>query len=922
VPWLPSPAARRADAALRDDVRWLAAALGRVIRRLEGEECYDAVESLRRGSRARRLEEEGAPDLEALRARVASLALPVAAVVARAFTLFFLLINTAEQVHRVRRRRESLRSAEGAAQPASTEWAFARLRERGWDARRARSALATLEVRPVLTAHPTEATRRTVLALQARVAELLLARDAGSAAERARLERCLETEVEILWLTSEVRPDRPSVLDEVSNALWHLETRLWPAAERVQEAVEQAFAATWGEPAGARPQLVLGSWVGGDRDGNPFVTPEVTRAGCRRVAHALLGVLENRVQELTEELSLSTRVRPAPDELHASLESDRARLPEAWTANERRNAEEPIRLKLTLVAELLRGTRTRLADRDAGRPESDRPAYANAGELVADLELVGRAVAAAGASGAARRVAALAGFVHDHGFWGVRLDVREDAAVIESSVSDLAGALELPPLDRPALRRELLSRRPLAGPSLELAEPTRRTLALFDVVRELQDELGEPAASTCVLSMASSPEDLLRALLLAREAGLVDLLAEPPRSRIDVVPLFETLDDLERAPAVMREVLADEAWRRQLEARGLRQEVMLGYSDSAKDAGLLAASWALHQAQERLASTFREAGVRLTLFHGRGGTVGRGGGSPVFRALTALPPGTVDGRIKVTEQGEVISQKFGLAPIAERSLEVLLAGTLLAPGLEDRAPDEERRRRAAILDALAERSRAVYRRLVHEEDGVFRLLTTATPLEELARVHFGSRPAYRASGAGTMEGIRAIPWTFGWTQVRFLLPGWLGVGTALDETLSEPGGLEALRGLARDWAFFDDLIAKVEMVCAKADLEVARLYVRRLGGDEGLFGELAEELERTVRSVLAIRERAHLLTDQPGLQTAIGLRDPYVDPLSLLQVELLARKRELPEGHAERDLVERVLGTTVGGIAQGLRNTG
>jgi phosphoenolpyruvate carboxylase len=302
--------------------------------------------------------------------------------------------------------------------------------------------------------------------------------------------------------------------------------------------------------------------------------------------------------------------------------------------------------------------------------------------------------------------------------------------------------------------------------------------------------------------------------------------------------------------------------------------------------------------------------------------VGRGAASPVFRAVTALPPGTVDGRIKVTEQGEVISQKFGLEPIAERSLEILLTGTLLAPPKEEEPAREVHAERRALMDRLAATGRDHFRRLVHEETRVFEMLTTATPLPELARAHFGSRPAYRAKGAGTMAGIRAIPWVFGWTQVRLLLPGWLGVGTALEQALQEPNGLATLLGLARDWPFFDDLLAKIEMVCAKADLDVAALYVDRLGGDAQLFQELAEELERTVRSLLAIRDREHLVCDQPALQSTIGLRNPYVDPLSLLQVELLTRKRALPEDHADRDAIDRVLGTTVSGIALGLRNTG
>lgn len=916
--WLPELDARRADRPLRADVRWLAAALGRVIRRVEGEEAFRAVESLRRGTRARRRGVEGGPDLGELSRRVADLELATAAVVARAFTLFFVLINTAEQVHRVRRRRAGRRRS--GPEVGTFAWALETLRGRGRSAREARDALSRLQVRPVLTAHPTEATRRTVLALQARVADLLLQRDVASTRERKAVEGRLETEVEILWLTSELRPDRPTVMDEVSNVLWYLESRMLPAEALAREELAAAFDETFGEPLGVAPRLELGSWVGGDRDGNPFVTPEITLAACRRLAHAVLGHHERRLGELVERLSLSTRVAGPSERLAESLRRDREAMPEVWEANQRRNADEPVRLQLTFMAARVAGTRRRLADRDAGRPEAEVPAYADAAELHRDLLRVRSTVAELGAEGTARGMDTLLAQVAASGFHGARLDVRDDSGVFAAALADLARAVDVRLDRREDLVRELLSRRPLVSPNLKLAPATRRTLDVFAAVDRVQRELGEAAASTCILSMASSADDLLRALLLAREAGLADLAGERPASRIDVVPLFETLVDLERGPEVLRELVADRAWRRQLEARGRRQEVMLGYSDSAKDAGLLAATWALYRAQEKLTAVARESGIALTLFHGRGGTVGRGGGSPVVRALAALPPGSVGGRIKLTEQGEVISQKYGLLPIAERSLEVLLAGTLLASD-RDGSPGPEPAFREA-MDRLAAVGRETFRALVHEDERLFRLMNDATPLPELAHVHFGSRPAYRDRGEGTMAGIRAIPWIFAWTQVRLLLPAWLGVGSALARVAEEPGGLDLLRRMAREWPFFDDLLGKVEMVCAKADLDVARHHVARLGGDLGLLGELEVELRRTVEHVLAVRQAEHLLADHPELQSTIGLRNPYVDPLSLLQVELMARRRALAPDHPDAEPLDRAIGTTISGIAQGLRNTG
>jgi len=923
------------DIPLHEDVRWLASALGRVIRRLEGDRAFEDVESLRRRCRARRRGEPGAPSLDELLAQVEALPLERAAVVARAFTLFFLLINTAEQVHRARRREAYLREATE-AQPGSLRWALRRLREEGHPAEAVRRAVQTLCVRPVLTAHPTESTRRTLLDHQARVGAMLLAREEAGPEERGAAESALEADVELLWLTSEVRRDRPSVMDEVSTVLWYLEDRLLAAEAdvrgRLRRALDEEFGAddangaTGGETA---TPLEFGSWVAGDRDGNPFVTADTTVAAARRAAHRQLAHYADRVRALVRVLTLSARHASPPAALVESLEHDRALLPQVHEANARRNADEPVRFKLTYIAERLEATRRQIAHRDAGRPDLEPAAYADAAALEADLQLVADALERGGARRArAETLEPLIASVRVHGFHGYRLDVREHAQAHQAALDDVARALALPPFDGAALRRELAGRRPLVGAQLPLADETRRVLAVPLAMRRIQEELGAAAANSYIVSMTRGVDDLLRVLLLAREGGLVDLAAPQPGSRIDVVPLFETLEDLERAPAVLRELVADETYRRQLAARGGRQEVMIGYSDSTKDAGMLPSAWALYRAQEGLAAVADEAGIALTLFHGSGGTVGRGGGSPVFRAVAALPPGTVRGRMKLTEQGEVISQKFGLLPIAERSLEVLLAGALLH-GFDDwrRAVDaREVARYRETMDRLAALALPVYRRLVHEDPALFAFFQQATPVRELAHVHFGSRPVYREGKSDRIEGIRAIPWVFGWTQTRLLLPGWLGVGTALDTLLREPGGEALLRAMARDWPFFDDLLAKIELACAKADLEIARLYVERLGADRALFERLASEFERTVAAVLRIREAGELLADNDVLRASIARRNPYVDVLSLLQVALLARKRardaDGAAAPAESSLLDDALGSTLNGVAQGLRNTG
>ena len=912
---LPPPVARPQDGPLRQDVRWLAATLGRVVGRLAGEETFRAVEELRRACRARRLGVTGAPDLDALLARTRSLAPETARLTARAFTVFFILINAAEQAHRVRRSRQDDLTA---AQRGSVRWSLRRLREAGRGAEEVARALASLDVRPVLTAHPTESARRTILDLQARLAEGLLTRDGAPEPQRRAIDRHLEGEVELLWLTEEIRRDRPSVMDEVSNALWYLEDRLLEAASRVRERLVEAFEDEFGRGLGVAPvtPLTLGSWVGGDRDGNPFVTAEITLAAARRARRAVLDHYAKALADLAARLSVSERLAPVSPELRASLERDRDDLPAVWEQNRRRNADEPLRLKVSFMR---------------ARVGADPPGYGTPQELERDLTLLADALDTVGAAHARRAlVEPLLAQVRAHGFHGFRLDLREDAAVHTRALHDLTAAVGLGELDGAALRRELAGRRPLHASHVTLAAPTDRALEVFRVMRAIQDEIGGAAASTYIVSRTRSADDLLRVLLLAREGGLVDLSREPALSRVDIVPLFETLEDLGHAPAVVRSLLVDPIWRRQLEARGRHQEVMLGYSDSAKDAGLLPSAWALYRVQEEVARACAEAGVSWTLFHGRGGTVGRGGGSPVARALTALPPGTVHGGIKITEQGEIVSQNFGLPSIAERSLELMLSGVLLHRFEDWRgelAPGEEARFRE-VMDRLAAQALPHYRAVVYGSPDLFKLFLETTPVRELAHVRFGSRPAYRGGGSGeqTMEEIRAIPWVFGWTQTRLMLPGWLGVGTALEAVAAEPGGLAVLRRMATAWPFFDDLLGKLEMVCAKADMAIARMYVRELGGDLALFDRLDAEFQRTVAALLRIRESDYLMRDNPMLQTAIGLRNPYVDPLSLLQVTLLQRSHAAPPGAAADDpavaAVSAGLAATLNGIAQGLRNTG
>jgi phosphoenolpyruvate carboxylase len=921
--------ARPEDLPLHEDVRWLAAALGRVIQRLEGQEAFEIVEKIRVATRARRHGEKNAPTLEQLLQTIDGLSVEQCAMAARAFTLFFLLINTAEQTHRVRRRNAYYRRGVSAPQPASVRWSMRKLREMGCSADDVERAMLALDVRPVLTAHPTESTRRTLLGLQARVADKLLAHELAPADEARRLEQELDGEIELLWLTSEVRQDRPTVRDEVSTALWYLETRLLDAGAHVHSVLANAFEEEFSrsaDPFRLSVPLRWGTWVGGDRDGNPFVTPDITIGTARRASHVILGRYVEALRELVRRLSLSAELASPTPALIASMETDRALLPEVWKTNKSRNADEPLRLKLSFMAARIEANRRLVASRDAGRERAEPAAYPDVGAFDRDLMLVREYVAGAGALEACRTTLdPFIASVRGQGFHGFMMDVRDHADMHSAAVDEILAHAGITEDDGETLRSLLLSARGLQETGKSTSPETRRVLDTFRAIKTIQDEAGEPAASTYIVSMTRSPEDLLRILFLARETGLVDLSGKRPCSRLDVVPLFETLDDLDHAPFIMGALLDDPAYAKQLDARGRRQEVMIGYSDSSKDGGIVASSWGLYRAQEELSEMFKQADIELRLFHGRGGSVGRGGGSPVYRALAALPPGTTNGRIKITEQGEIISQQFGLLPVAERSVEVTTAGTLLHEFTDWRRevdPDEVDEFRA-VVDRLSERSHEVYRQLVHDNDALFALFRIATPIDELANARFGSRPAFRPGATTGIEGIRAIPWGFGWTQIRLMLTGWLGVGTALGEEIHSRKALARIQKMARVWPFMDDLLGKVEMVCAKTDVEIARAYVAHLGADIKLFDTLVAEFERAVDALLVIRGHRELLDDSPVLQSAIALRNPYVDPLSLLQVSLLRRKRSLGESEKEqRERVDDALATTLSGIAQGLRNTG
>ena len=896
------------DKPLRREVGWLGARLGRLLRELAPAGVYETVESARLAARRRRKGERGAEDeLAAILAPLAR-APEDALEVVRAFSAYFGLVNMAEQVHRVRRRMDYLR--EDVPQPGSLRATALALKARGVPASEVAAVLTDLVVEPVFTAHPTEAVRRTLLKKDQRLARALVERFAADTLDPVTLETLDERitlEIASAWQTEEQLSGRPSVSEEVEHVLFFLSDVLFRVVPALHEELERALELAYGERIPVeRPVVRFASWVGGDMDGNPNAGADTIRAALAR--HLELAVRNYRAElrDLHEHLSQSTTRVAVDDALIAELTRWEQRLPEAFIGAPTRDADMPYRRFLWLMT-------ARLERKLSGAPGG----YGEPVEFGRDLALVADSLEH---NGGARAGLALVRRTQRRldvfGFHLAALDVRQDAAVHRRVVGALLGEPNFPELSG-AERTARVAAALLAG-----AIPVRAagsgdaevdaTLAVFRALAESRERYGDGALGPYVISMAQGPDDALAVLLLARAGGCVDADRVP----LDVAPLFETVDDLERGPDVLRALCEDPVYAAHVATRGRRQMVMLGYSDSNKDGGLTASRLALYRTQERLVEAATELDLRLTLFHGRGGSISRGGSKP-RDAILAAPPGATSGRVRATEQGEVIGGKYGLRGIATRTLEVSLGALLERTAGGDPArgsTDEER----AIANTLHTASLACYRALVHDEPDFPALFQGMTPIDVIERLEIGSRPARRRTMQGVGD-LRAIPWVFAWTQCRAVLPGWYGVGSGLAAAI-KTHGLEAVRRAARDWPVLRTLAADVEMVLAKSDLEIAARYAQ-LAGETGerLFPRLLEEHALAVETILSIAESKELLDRDPTLQRAIRLRNPYVDPMSFLQVDLLQRWRagEREDVHLERALVQ-----TVRGIARGLRNTG
>lgn len=943
------------DDQLSHDVGLLGRLLGDVLREQEGEAGFALVEELRARTKALRAPDPNPPDFgpagQALLDLCRSLDAPAVRRLVRAFTLYFHLVNVAEEHHRLRVLRQRDAAADGAPRPESLEASVRDAAAAGVGAEAVRRLLSVLDVEPVFTAHPTEARRRTVLhklRALARLAERLddprLTPD-----EASILHDEVREVVTALWLTDERRSRPPSVLDEVRNGLFYFEESLWNAVPRLYRDLEAALARVYPtERFDVRPFLRFGSWVGGDRDGHPHVTAAVTEHTLRLHRETALGLLEGGVRALQQDLSLKAEPAEVPPPLAAALAEAAAAAPALSARAASAFPDEPYRQLTAIVLSHLRAARRAnaaalrslpsyeseggLTDEvwGEGPPEGvssdDDAAYRGPDGLLRALDALRRGLES-------QRAFRLAGGslrdlirrVEIFGFHLARLDLRQHSRVMSGALAELLARsgvssdyLALAERARATLVSRLLtSAAPPAWDREDLSASTREVLDLFATVRRLREELGPGAIGVFIVSMTAGVSDVLTPLLFARQARLFEPGRDgaPARSALEVVPLFETIDDLRACAGLMDELFALPVYAQQLAAWGRRQQVMLGYSDSNKDGGFLTANWELYRAQEGLAEACRRADVTLSLFHGRGGAIGRGGG-PTGRAIQAQPPGTVNGRLRLTEQGESAFARYAHPQVAHRHLEQTVHAVLRASLLP--ATSAARPAWIALMANASADAQRAYRRLAYDDPDFVRYFREVTPIDLVSQLLIGSRPAKRQAG-DRIEDLRAIPWVFSWTQSRYGLPGWFGLGAALSATPASGVLAEMYRG----WPFFRSLIDNAQLGLGRSDLAIARLYNGLAEPELGrrIFAAIESEWHRTVEAIEAATGGPPLAGSLVLLRS-IRLRNPYVDPLSFVQVALLGRLREVPEDAPEADTLRRLAALTINGIAAGLQNTG
>jgi phosphoenolpyruvate carboxylase len=903
------------DSALRSDVRLLGGMLGETLVRQHGQELLDVVEEVRRLAKVVReagdpaASDRAATDLVEL---LDGMDLDRTIQLVRAFSMYFALANVAEQEHRY----------DAAELRFDLDHTVELIRGADIETAMIREVVDRLEVRPVFTAHPTEAARRSVQAKTIEIAALLRERSDGSRtpAEQRRAERRIAELIDAMWQTDELRVERPTPTDEARSVIHYFDALAMSSVPDVYDELDHQLRRLGIELAPRQHPLTFGTWVGGDRDGNPNVTPEVTMEVLRlQHVHAVRNLVA-MVEELATELSTSERIAGISDALRSSLSLDAERFPAVHSRFTTLSSGEPYRQKLAFIHHRL--VNTLASYENAARPDPET-AYASHEELIADLELIRESLlehrGTVIANGAVSRL------IHVAAAFGFRLatmDVREHSLKHHATLATLYDTIGVAYPSDAGTRMELLieeiaGRRPITSSAVSLEGESERTIATMRTIRTAQDVFGPRVIESYIISETRTPADVLAAMVIAREAGLIDNHAGV--ARVGFVPLFETIDEVRDAGRLLRELFAVPAYKEHLALRGDLQEVMLGYSDSNKHAGIATSQWELYRASRDLRDVAASHGVALRLFHGRGGTVGRGGG-PTEAAILAQPWGTVDGRIKITEQGEVISDKYALPVLGRRNLELTVAATLQA-SLLHRSPRQLRE----VLDTwdrtmgvVSDAAFAAYRNLI-DSPHLMPYFLASTPVDELGAMNIGSRPARRpGTGELSIDGLRAIPWVFGWTQSRQIVPGWFGVGTGLDAA-AEAFGPGELDDMYERWPFFRTFISNVEMTLAKTDLTIAARYAALAPVEHAaVFSIIEEEHRRTVEAVTVITGSG-LVDHDPSLKRTLEVRDRYLDPISYLQVSLLHRWRTRADD--DRDL-QRALLLTINGLASGLRNTG
>ena len=894
------------DQALRDDVRMLGTLIGELLKEQGGEELFEIVESARlRAIRRREGNELPGENLEDL---IRDIDLSLAMDVIRAFSTYFQMVNTAEKVHRIRRRREYLQE-EGQYQPGGLEETLMRLKASGLDLDGLQDLLDSIHIEPVFTAHPTEPTRRTILRKEQRIVRRLvdMLNPTMTAQETSACIQNIKLEVTTGWQTDEHPTEQMTVADELEHVLFFITDVLYRAIPPFYEDIESAALRIYGDEAASLsvPRIVeFASWVGGDMDGNPNVNAKTIRSTLARQRSLILDLYYKECASIAGKLSQSSDRVNIDSAITEKITEYRNAFQNAYHAVPARHREMPYRVLLRLIQQRLQATY-----------DDDAYPYESAKQFEADIELIASSLQSnKGQHAGLFAVRRLLRRISTFGFHLVTLDVRQDAMVHRKVIGECLGIddwLEWSAEDRLARIVEAIRSRDSAPQDQSVA--VRKTLGVFQAIAFCHRKYGKKAIGPFIVSMTQGADDILSVMLLANWSELHNRRDEVP---LDIAPLLETVDDLKNGPQILGALLSDPLYQSHLKQRGCRQTVMIGYSDSNKDSGIAAARWALQNAQIDLARSVSSAGAELNLFHGRGGTISRGGGK-THAAVLGAPPGTVNGRLRVTEQGEIINEKYGLRGIALRTLEQATGSVALATAMPQHRGNDVPECHS-MMDVVADVSRARYRELIFDNPDFYEYFRLATPIDLIERMRIGSRPPSRRSGEG-VNNLRAIPWVFAWTQCRSVLPGWFGLGSGLQAAADEFKD-ENFCDMFREWYFMRALAADAEMVLAKADMGIAELY-SRLSGDlhEQFWPIIRKEFELTLEFLLKCSDHETLLSGDSTLQRAIMLRNPYVDPMSLLQVDLLGRWRE---GGREDGQLFDVLLASVNGIAQGLQNTG